>query len=148
MPLVLRRIEERDRNKNFETGNSHFDYDSQGNKIGLGFYIDRDISQRFESYVLEENNNIIGLLSIQKRADHLYISRIGIQKNMKGKGFGSILLEDAVKLAAEYGYDRILAEADSEGMPFLENLGFAKINEYENDHWGKSATMELRLYKD
>lgn len=100
--LQIRRIEEKDRKKNFETGNLHFDCDSNGNKLDLGFYLDRDNSKNYETYVLvADDDSIIGLLSIQKREDRLHLSRVGVQKNLLGHSYGSYLIKYAIERAIE-----------------------------------------------
>jgi ribosomal protein S18 acetylase RimI-like enzyme len=91
--MTIRRIKKSDSNQLFETGNRRFDSDQNGNRLTLNFYFERDRSGKYESYVLEDNGQIVGVLCLQKQSNSLYVSRLGIHKNHHRKGHGAQLLK-------------------------------------------------------
>lgn len=63
---------------------------------------------------------------------HLYIDRIAISERAKGQGVGRALYDEALKLAAELGEERLTAEVNEEppnpqSMAFHEKLGFRHL---------------------
>lgn len=63
---------------------------------------------------------------------HLYIDRIAIHTRAKGQGVGRALYDEALKLAAELGEERLTAEVNEEppnpqSMAFHEKLGFRHL---------------------
>ncbi|RYY98381.1 MAG: GNAT family N-acetyltransferase, partial [Alphaproteobacteria bacterium] len=63
---------------------------------------------------------------------HLYIDRIAISESAKGQGVGRALYDEALKLAAELGEERLTAEVNEEppnpqSMAFHEKLGFRHL---------------------
>ena len=65
-------------------------------------------------------------------ARHLYIDRIAISERAKGKGVGRALYDEALRLAAELGEERLTAEVNEEppnpqSMAFHERLGFRHL---------------------
>jgi len=141
----IRRIREKDCGKEFKTGNHEFDFDQYGKKLDLSFYYERDKSGKYESYVLKERGEILGVLCIQKQEDCLYLSRIGVKKRHTGKGYGFKLMMLVLEKAVEYGKKKITCKAREEVQEFFESMGFKKKKVYYDPHWGKSAMMKLEL---
>jgi L-amino acid N-acyltransferase YncA len=140
--LTIRRIRQEDRSRKFRTGKQTFDKDPAGNELNLDFYFTRD-QTGYESYVLEENGIILGILCIKTRGDSLYLSRVGIQEGYGKMGNGAQLLAFAVRKAVEDGLRKIELEAQDEVIVFFKNLGFVITRSYSDTYWGNSATMEL-----
>jgi len=141
----IREIREGDCGKNFETGIHEFDFDRDGKKLDLSFYYERGKSGKYESYVLEERGEILGLLCIQNREDCLYLSRIGVKKGHTGKGYGFKLMMFVLQKTGEYNKKIMTCKAREEVWEFFESMGFKKKQVYYDPHWGKSALMELKL---
>ena len=142
--MRIRRILEADCVQDFRTGKRRFDYDSNGKRLDLWFYLERDRAG-YESYVVDDNGTIVGILCIRKRKDHLNLSRVGVREGFWSRGYGSELVRFAVLKAVEYGYGRVVLESDEENVPFYEDLGFRVVSRYVDGYWGPSATMELVL---
>ena len=63
---------------------------------------------------------------------HLYIDRIAVSERAKGQGVGRALSDEALKLAAELGEQRLTAEVNEDppnpqSMAFHEKLGFRHL---------------------
>ena len=63
---------------------------------------------------------------------HLYIDRIAVSERAKGQGVGRALYDEALKLAAELGEQRLTAEVNEDppnpqSMAFHEKLGFRHL---------------------
>lgn len=142
--MPIRRIEKCDCQKDFETGNARFDCDEHGRKTGLSFYFKRN-SHGYECYVLEVKDEIVGVLCIQEQEDCLYLSRIGVKKGHTHKGYGTQLLIFALKKTREFSKNKLTCRSHEDSWDFFEGMGFKKMSEYKDPHWGSSALMELKL---
>ena len=142
---IIRRIEEQDCQQEFQTGKRVFDFDPSGNPLDLRFYLERDRSGNYESYVLVDNERVMGVLCIQRQRDFLYLSRVGVRNGFWRRRYGRELVKFAILKAIEYGYNKITLESDEENVSFYENFGFKVIRKYYDHYWGNSATMELSL---
>lgn len=142
--MGIRRILGADCVQDFRTGKRRFDYDPNGKRLDLWFYLERDRAG-YESYVVDDNGTIVGILCIQKRKDHLYLSRVGVREGFWSRGCGTELVRFAVLKAVEYDYGKLVLESDEENVPFYEDLGFRVVSRYVDGYWGPSATMELVL---
>lgn len=141
--MTIRRIKEQDCQQKFLTGKKVFDFGPSGKPLDLYFYLERDRSGNYESWVLVENSSVVGVLCIQFRQDALYLSRIGVKAPLRLKGYGRQLMKFAVQRAIERGLRRITLEAQEEVIRFFEDIGFKVIRRYQATYWGNSATMEL-----
>ena len=118
---VIRRIRDRDCQQEFCTGKRTFAFDPTGKRLDLRFYLDRDRSGVYESYVLVVDGKVMGVLCIRRYRDFLYVSRVGVRKGFWGKGCGAELMGFVISKTMEYGYDRIFLEADEENIRFYED---------------------------
>lgn len=143
--MQIRRVMKSDCGKYFETGDSAFDQDENGRNLDLCFYYQRNESGDYECFVLENEGEIVGVLSLQKQPDFLYLSRIGVKKGTKRKSHGAALLMKALKKAEEYDKKIITCKVQKGSWKFFESMGFRKVHEYRHSHWGLSALMELKL---
>lgn len=143
--ITIRRIEEQDGLQEFSTGKRTFDFDPDGKSLDLRFYLERDRSGDYESYVLVDNRTVMGVLCIQRCGDFLYLSRVGVRKGYWRRGYGTELMRFAVSKAIENRYFKVTLESDEENVDFYLSFGFKVIRKYYDDYWGSSATMELTL---
>ncbi len=141
----IRRIEEQDCEQEFCTDKEKFDFDHRGQRLDLHFYLKRDRSGSYESYVLVLNSEVRGVLCVQYREDVLYVSRIGVKAGFEHRGYGRRLTKFAVMKAVEHGYRKIRLEAQEEVIAYFHQLGFVIVKRYKAPYWGNAATMELFL---
>jgi predicted GNAT superfamily acetyltransferase len=76
---------------------------------------------------------------------HLYVDRIAVSDTARGLGVGRILYEDALRMAAELGEERVTAEVNEvppnpESMAFHSKLGFRHL-ESRTSGSGKVVAM-------
>ena len=145
--LEFCRINESDCNQEFCTGERLFDFDEKGNPVPWSFYLDRDRSGDFLSYVLKENSVTVGVLCVRIIENAgMYLSRIGIKKGYRGKGYGYHLhlhmLEDIVE---KNGIKAIFTKVHEAVFDWFVALGYMKMDGYADPHWGKSADMLLLI---
>lgn len=87
---------------------------------------------------LLDNKTTVGyyaLLEIDKielRLDYLFVSPEFI-----GKGFGKLLIEDAIETAKKSGYSKISLDADPNAEGFYEKLGFSLVRKMESTIKGR-----------
>jgi ribosomal protein S18 acetylase RimI-like enzyme len=84
-------------------------------------------------------------LCIQKQQDNLYVSRLGVKKGYSRKGYGTELILFALQKAKQYNKKKLTCKVHEDSWQFYQNMGFKKLREYNDPHWGKSALMELTL---
>lgn len=89
------------------------------------------MSDPFKLYVFEENDQILGTVTIQKgqhRNSHVaMICALGIKQNFQGKGFGKKYFMQMIDLLKDEGFLRVelMVEEDNENaIEFYKKLGF------------------------
>jgi len=144
----IRRIRRGDSTQRFKTGEHCFDYDLQGQAEDLSFYYARDISGKYESYVLVENAKITGVLCLQNRQNVLYVSRLGILNGHWSAGRGTLLMRFVLEEAIKRDMSKIVLEAHQDVVEYFIAGGFRVVKTYFDERWnGKVASMELDLSK-
>jgi ribosomal protein S18 acetylase RimI-like enzyme len=81
-------------------------------------------SREYESYVLEDEGKILGVLCIQKQTDSLHISRLGVRKGHWRKGYEKELLKFTISKARERGTQKISLGTETENVEFYKGFGF------------------------
>lgn len=94
------------------------------------------INEGYHYFLIKDNDSPVGYLSYQKRDDQLFLSKIYVRKDSRGKGFGKMtmkfVMDEARKNACakvsltvnKYNYDSIKA---------YESIGFMKIKALVQD---------------
>lgn len=143
--LVVRKICEDDCCQEFTTGEPKFDLDEHGNLIPLSFYLYRDRSGQYQSFVYEENGEVIGVLCVEITENTLYLSRIGIKSTYRNQHKGYFLHKYMMDLVQEKRIKVISAMAHYGVFGWFRDLGYLKVHEYGDPLWGKSALMLLLI---
>jgi ribosomal protein S18 acetylase RimI-like enzyme len=98
--------------------------------------------------VVEDRGNVIGLLVLYVRDDHLLIENVAVDPDRQGEGTGRQLLALAESRARDAGLDttRLFThELMSENIALYERLGYGKAKELsEQDPYGR-VFMTKRL---
>ncbi len=144
--MSIRRICKGDCEANFETGEPKFDICPYCKvKLPFAFYYLRDASKEYETYVLEEKKQIMGVMCIKRNSDEIYLSRIGILTGETNKGYGeqlfTFLLNNAVKLRKI----KICCKVHKKKLDWFKQVGFEVIAKFSDPHWGDSYDMELNI---
>jgi GNAT superfamily N-acetyltransferase len=148
---MIRRLNKLDLDQPFSTGLESFDKDAQGDIIPLSYYLDRDEAEGYETYVLVENDETVGLISYHIRSftndhDTMYLSRIGVSKDQQGKGYGKALWRFLYGRCIETGVVIMCCEARGDVAQFFIDLGWEEILTYDDPHWGEGCkTLFFRV---
>src|SRR5262245_2554568 len=81
---------------------------------------------------------------------HLYVDRIAVSEAARGAGVGRALYEEALRMAADLGEQRITAEVNEqppnpESMAFHTRLGFRFLHSLPSRHGKIVAMLERPL---
>ncbi len=100
------------------------------------FYSSEKIQSEIEEGVIWEmlidEGNPIGYLVCKIESDKLYISKIYLKAETRGKGLGKLLLHRAVELAKQNNKNSIYLNVNkhnTDSISFYERMGFVKIDE-------------------
>lgn len=77
-----------------------------------------------------ENEKVIGYLSLKPTGE---IGILMLNDHFKGKGYGTLAVKEALKLAENNAIATVFAETDEKNTPMrkiLENLGFSKTKTF------------------
>ncbi|CAM4221102.1 GNAT family N-acetyltransferase [Gillisia hiemivivida] len=122
--------------------------------------LQQDIDQK-ELYVLEENDQIIGIIVLSEIMDeeyinvswltpsqkNLYIHRLAIHPDSWGKGFGQKLMDFAEEFARNLGYKSIRLDTFSlnkRNQNFYEARGYQKL---EDIYFPKQSAAPFHCYE-
>lgn len=87
-------------------------------------------------YYLAEVDNPIGYLSLQDRGNHLFISKIYLLAETRGKGYGKRMIDFAVSQAREVNLKEIrltVNKNNAKTIQFYESVGFHNHRELVAD---------------
>jgi len=100
------------------------------------FYSEAKIKSEIEEGIiwemLLENEKPIGYLVCKIESEKIYISKIYLKAETRGKGLGRFLLNRAIELAKQYNKYLIYLNVNknnSDSIAFYERNGFQKIDE-------------------
>jgi ribosomal protein S18 acetylase RimI-like enzyme len=84
--------------------------------------------------VLTQDSNIVGVLVLLDRADHLLLDNVAVDPAHQGKGFGKVLLAFAEHEARNRGYDQVRLytnELMTENIMLYRSLGYRETHRAE-----------------
>lgn len=100
------------------------------------FYSTEKIKSEIEEGIvwelLMDDEKPIGYLVCKIESDKLYISKIYLKAETRGKGLGKLLLNRAVELAKQHNKNSIYLNVNkhnTDSISFYERMGFVKIDE-------------------
>ncbi len=122
------------------------------------FYSDEKIKSELEEGVIWEmlmdNEKPIGYLVCKLESEKLYISKIYLKAETRGKGLGKLLLNRAKELAEQNDKKSIYLNVNkynTDSIAFYERNGFVKIDEgvfdIGNGYVMDDFILELRSFK-
>lgn len=140
-PLLLRRIQETDRNIGWlNCGTPELD------KIGVEEFLKdaRNYQDKCVVFVLQERDKIVGLAQIFQYRDSIYLSCLMIDKPVQGKGYGSKIMSFLIDWCRFNGLRYIELCSLVERVRFYQSLGFEKLSLPESDK--DCVMMRRELY--
>ena len=107
-------------------------FSSPWTEDGLGTEISNPSA---EFFVLETENTVAAYMGMHIVLDECYIANVAVKKAFRKRGFGKVLVENAVAVAKEKGCSFITLEVRVSNAPAIalyEKCGFEKIGERKN----------------
>ena len=106
--------------------------------------------QRYQYYFLEDDGINFGYFAIQHQKDNLFLSKIYINKDFRGKGFARKAFQNAiVPIATEMELPKIRLTVNKYNFPSImvyEKLGFERVGSEETDI-GNGYIMDDYIYE-
>ena len=106
--------------------------------------------QKYQYFFLEEDGENFGYFAVQHQNDNLFLSKIYIKKDFRGKGYARKAFQTAiVPLALELELPKIKLTVNKYNFPSImvyEKLGFERVGETETDI-GNNYIMDDYIYE-
>lgn len=85
---------------------------------------------------VDSQDSICGFASINRSG---YLHSLFVHKDRQGRGIGSLLLSEAIRIARDHGANEITSDVSITARPFFEHLGFETVREQK----AKARHLEL-----
>ena len=106
--------------------------------------------QNYQYYFMEEDGENIGYFALQKQKDNLFLSKIYIKKDFRGKGFARKAFTNAIiPIARELELPKITLTVNKYNFASImvyEKLGFDRVDSKEFDI-GNGYIMDDYIYE-
>ena len=118
-------------------------------------------SQRL--YVLEENSDIVAACALcdsneaenameweNKEAKALYIDRLGVNVNYQGKGYGSLLIKNAIEVARNNRFEYLrlfVVDINQPAICLYEKNGFKRLDGIYEEKINENVTLKEYAYE-
>lgn len=106
--------------------------------------------QKYRYFFLEEDGENIGYFAIQHKKNELFLSKVYIKKDFRGKGYFRKAFNNAItKLAIELELPQITLTVNKYNLPSVciyENMGFSRVDSIETDI-GDGYIMDDYVYE-
>ncbi len=86
--------------------------------------------------IVRENEEILAFCEYQKEDERLFLSKLYVQKDLRGRGLGRLMFEDALSYAKQNNLSAIYLTVNKGNTPSYElylHLGFRVIDSVVND---------------
>ena len=87
-------------------------------------------------FLAYDNNEIIGFCGVQPQAKRLFLSKLYLKKQMRGKGLSSLLLQEAICFAKQKGCEEIYLTCNkynTQSLDIYRHKGFSIIDQAISD---------------
>ena len=104
--------------------------------------------QKYRYYFLENDGENFGYFAVQQKKEELFLSKLYINKDYRGKGFGRKAFLTVVEVAKELELPKITLTVNMYNFVAIcvyEKLGFERVGEVETDI-GNGYVMDDYLY--
>lgn len=105
--------------------------------------------QKYSYYFLEDDGENFGYFAVQPKAGHLFLSKIYIRKDYRGKGYARKALDAIIEIAKSLELLTIKLTVNKYNMATIfayEKLGFDRIGSEESDIGG-GYIMDDHIYE-
>jgi GNAT superfamily N-acetyltransferase len=120
---------------------SHMIYKDKSSKWTLS---EDELNITFFGFYIKDK--LCGVNSLHLTPNNLYRSRgLYVLPEYRCKGFGKLLLEQAIQTAKNLGGDGIWSYPKDTAMSVYTNVGFIKDSEFEKADWGMNCYVFRKL---
>ena len=106
--------------------------------------------QRYQYFFLEEDGENIGYFAVQRKSDSLFLSKIYIKKDFRGKGYARKAFVNAIiPIAQEFELPKITLTVNKYNFASImvyEKLGFDRTSDVATDI-GNGYVMDDYIYE-
>ena len=93
--------------------------------------------------VLEEGGQLLALVEVIRKPDHLLIENVAVRPDQQGKGLGDIVLRHAEELARSMKYNEVRLYTNA---AFASNISFYSKRGYEEYQRGTMVPGSVTVY--
>ncbi len=106
------------------------------------------LSNGYNYYFVKKDDKVLGFIAFYKRLDHLYLSKLYLYKNERGKGYSKEIINFVSLKAKELGLYAIELNVNkyNDAVMIYEKLGFTRIRSEKNDI-GHNYFMDDYVYR-
>lgn len=110
--------------------------------------IENQIIKGYQYYLIKNESDILGFTAFYKRESDIYLSKLYLYKNHRGKGYAKQILDFVIDYAKEQSMSAIELNVNkhNESIAIYERLGFYRIRSEKNDI-GCGYYMDDYVYK-
>lgn len=97
--------------------------------------ITEQIKKGYQYFLVKDKNDIIGFIAFYDRSKDLYLSKLYLYKNHRGKGYSRQILNFILDIAKKHGLNAIELNVNkyNDAVFIYEKLGFIRIRAEKND---------------
>lgn len=98
--------------------------------------ISKQIEEGYTYYLLKDDDDIVGYVGICPKEEYLFLSKLYIRKEARGKGFASKALALVKDVAKENGLSRIqltVNKGNTNSIEIYRNWGFVTVDSVVTD---------------
>ena len=98
--------------------------------------IKEEIKDGYEFYFENNGEKNVGFMVVRPEKERLFISKLYVHKNYRGKGYGAPMFDNAIKIAEKNGLDTMYLTVNKENTPSIniyKHKGFKVIDSVKND---------------
>lgn len=102
----------------------------------------------FLYFLIKEDDQFIGYISVQPRGGDLFLSKIYVKSSKRGKGYGKKAMQFAERLAKEKGLKRIVLTVNKNNVNAIrayEKLGFKNLGSVVQDIGGGFVMDDYKM---
>jgi N-acetylglutamate synthase-like GNAT family acetyltransferase len=102
-----------------------------------------------ELYCLTENEEVLGWFALEFIQDSRNgdLGHFWLRPSKIGKGLGKVLMEKAISLAKEFGFEELVVVSDPNAQRFYEKFGFELFDKLESQPKGRFLPVLKRKIK-
>jgi len=90
----------------------------------------------YHYWIVTEGEEELGFIGLYPREEDLYLSKLYLSKEFRGRGIGKAMMDFVIDRARTYGLKKVTLNVNrynDHSIAFYESYGFKRIREEDND---------------